>query len=74
MDSGSSNGHIQASYAKKGKWVVPISEMAECTVNPIRRIVDHITIEPNPNFDFISVSVGKFITQTAVLYYLVIIT
>ena len=59
MESSKGNGHIETTNPKKGKWVVAISEMAEHTVNPIRRIVDHIKIEPNPNYDFISVSIGK---------------
>ena len=66
MDYSNSNGHSETRSPKKGKWVVPISKMAENTVNPIRRIVDHIKIEPNPNYDFISVSIGKFIkTQSS---------
>ena len=58
MDS-ISNGHNGKPCNKKSKWVVPISEAAENTENPIRRIVDTMKIEPNPKYDFISVSIGK---------------
>ena len=68
MDSSNTNGHIEATIAKKGKWVVPISEMAEHTLNPIRRIVDHLKIEPNPSYDFISVSIGKLIFACFLAY------
>jgi len=40
------------------KWCVPASEMAKRTVNPIRRIVDYMKIEPNPNYKPISLSIG----------------
>ena len=46
---------------KKEEWFVPISECAGATVNQIRRIVDTMKIEPNAQFDFISLSIGKFI-------------
>lgn len=58
MDSDQKNCQVNTGTAKKGKWVVPISKMADNTVNPIRRIVDHMKIEPNPSYDFISVSIG----------------
>ena len=60
MDS-MSNGHNGKPCTKKSKWVVPISEAAENTENPIRRIVDTMKIEPNPEYDFISVSIGKLL-------------
>ncbi len=48
------------SPTKKQKWVVPVSECAKNTVNPIRRIVDKMKIEQNPKYDFISLSIGKY--------------
>ncbi|XP_066933991.1 tyrosine aminotransferase-like [Clytia hemisphaerica] len=47
------NGH-----SRKRKWVVQSSDMAKRTVNPIRRIVDNMKIEPNPNLSTISLSIG----------------
>ena len=47
------------SGSRKRKWNVGASEMAKRTVNPIRRIVDSMKIEPNPNFATISLSIGK---------------
>eukprot|EP00794_Sanderia_malayensis_P018613 gene18613-20490_t len=44
--------------SKKQNWVVPTSECSRNTVNPIRRIFDKLKIEPNPNYEFISLSVG----------------
>ena len=44
---------------RKRKWQVNPSEMAKRTVNPIRRIVDSMKVEPNPNFSPISLSIGK---------------
>lgn len=54
MSSDLANGHC----LNKRKWEVAASDMAKRTVNPIRRIVDSMKIEPNPNFSPISLSIG----------------
>ena len=68
MDSSNASGHIEATVAMEGKWVVPISKMAEHTVNSIRRIVDDMKIKPNPSYDFISLSIGKLIFAKLLAY------
>ncbi|ESO95613.1 hypothetical protein LOTGIDRAFT_227234 [Lottia gigantea] len=39
-------------------WNVPCSVMAENSVNPIRNLVDSMTITPNPEKDMIALSIG----------------
>lgn len=43
---------------KKRKWCIPSSDMSRRTVNPIRRVVDTMRIEPNPSYSPISLSIG----------------
>jgi len=43
---------------RRKAWSLPASAMAKRTVNPIRRIVDTMKIEPNPNYEVISLSIG----------------
>ncbi|XP_057291546.1 tyrosine aminotransferase-like [Hydractinia symbiolongicarpus] len=43
---------------KKHKWCIPSSDMSRRTVNPIRRVVDTMRIEPNPSYSPISLSIG----------------
>ena len=50
---------VIAGCSRKRKWQVTASDMAKRTVNPIRRIVDALKFEPNPNFSPISLSIGK---------------
>ena len=44
--------------AKKERRCVRASAMSRRTVNPIRRIVDRMKIEPNPDYPVISLSIG----------------
>ena len=44
--------------AKRKRWEVPASSMAKKTFNPIRSIVDHMKIEPNPEKEMIKLSLG----------------
>lgn len=53
------NNPNNSECSRKRKWQVDPSEMAKRTVNPIRRIVDSMKFEPNPNFSPISLSIGK---------------
>ena len=53
--------------AKRKRWEVPASEMAKRTFNPIRSIVDHMKIVPNPNKEMIKLSLGR------ILYFLLFI-
>lgn len=43
---------------KKSKWSVASSQMARRTFNPIRAVVDGMKLEPNPEKDLISLSIG----------------
>jgi len=45
-------------FQKRRKWGIAASDMARRTLNPIRRIVDTMKIEPNPEYSFISLSIG----------------
>jgi tyrosine aminotransferase len=43
----------------KDKWQpIPASKSARNTINPIRRIVDRMKINPNPSKEMISLSIG----------------
>lgn len=41
-------------------WDVRASTLARKTCNPIRRIVENLQVEPNPNKEFIALSIGKY--------------
>jgi len=43
---------------QRESWSISSSAMAKRTVNPIRRIVDAMKIEPNPDYKVISLSIG----------------
>ena len=45
--------------AKRKRWEVSASDMAKKTFNPIRSIVDHMKIVPNPHKAMIRLSLGK---------------
>ena len=40
-------------------WDVNASTSAQRTFNPIRAIVDHMKVKPNPNYQSIKVSIGQ---------------
>lgn len=44
----------------KREWKVKSSEFAINTTNPIRAIVEHLNVQPNPNKAFIPLSVGEY--------------
>lgn len=44
---------------KKREWNVKSSKFALNTTNPIRAIVEHLNVQPNPDKAFIPLSVGK---------------
>lgn len=44
---------------KKREWHVKSSKFALNTTNPIRAIVEHLNVQPNPDKAFIPLSVGK---------------
>ena len=48
----------QNNKSQRESWSIPASAMAKRTVNPIRRIVDAMRIEPNPKYKVISLSIG----------------
>lgn len=53
---------------KKSKWTIASSLMARRTYNPIRAVVDGMKLEPNPEKELISLSIGKVsIKHTTVL-------
>lgn len=45
---------------KKREWNVKSSKFALNTTNPIRAIVEHLNVQPNPDKAFIPLSVGKW--------------
>ncbi|XP_031634159.1 tyrosine aminotransferase [Contarinia nasturtii] len=49
---------IDDHFIKKREWNVKSSEFANLTTNPIRAIVEHLNVQPNPNKAFIPLSVG----------------
>ncbi len=44
---------------KKTKWRIIVSSKAKETVNPIRTVVETLKLEPNPDKQFIPLSIGK---------------
>ncbi|XP_078689942.1 tyrosine aminotransferase-like isoform X3 [Branchiostoma floridae x Branchiostoma belcheri] len=56
--NGNRNCHGDNPQVKRAKWVVPSSQMAKNTHNPIRQIVDNMKIEPNPEKKMIALSIG----------------
>lgn len=47
------------STLRDGRWNVTCSEFAKKTHNPIRAIVDGMSIQPNPDKAMIALSIGK---------------
>ena len=41
-------------------WHVPVSNTARNTINPIRRIIDTIELNPHPEKQMIALSIGKW--------------
>lgn len=52
------NNPIDVTNAKR-EWNVKPSKFALNTTNPIRAIVEHLNVQPNPDKAFIPLSVGK---------------
>lgn len=46
-------------------WDVRASDMANNTHNPIRAIVESLQLEPNPNKQMISLSIGKKLEKSS---------
>ena len=46
-------------YTKENGWNLQPSEMSQNVVNPIRRIVDGMKIEPNPEKELIRLTIGE---------------
>jgi hypothetical protein len=51
---------INALRSSRKEWNVQASLIAERTHNPIRSIIEHIVMEPNPKKPLIALSIGKF--------------
>lgn len=49
----------ELSRLEEGWPVVPKSQVAERTSNPIRNVVDRLSIPPNPEKTFISLGLGR---------------
>ena len=45
--------------ANDGEWTVGVSQWALATTNPLRRIVDNMRIQPNPEKELIRLSIGN---------------
>lgn len=50
---------VTTDSVKKRDWNVKSSKFALNTTNPIRAIVEHLNVQPNPDKAFIPLSVGK---------------
>lgn len=53
------DGEFEITRNKGHEWNVKASEFAKKTTNPIRAIVEHLNVQPNPEKSFIPLSVGK---------------
>ncbi|XP_044753018.1 tyrosine aminotransferase [Coccinella septempunctata] len=58
LDQITRNKKVKVSKSKRGPWKVEVSSTAKNTRNFIREIVDNIKIEPNPQKQLISLSIG----------------
>lgn len=54
---------IESPATEKREWKVKPSKFALNTTNPIRAIVEHLNVQPNPDKPFIPLSVGKIFTE-----------
>lgn len=54
-----SEGHLETLNSRHCVWNVKASKFAINTTNPIRAIVEHLNVQPNPEKSFIPLSVGK---------------
>ena len=46
------------------EWNLIASDIAQGVVNPIRQIVDGMTISPNPNKELIKLTIGMYLPST----------
>lgn len=53
------DGKFEIIRNKGHEWNVKASKFAKKTTNPIRAIVEHLNVQPNPEKSFIPLSVGK---------------
>lgn len=45
----------------RNAWNIKVTDLAKNTHNPIRAIVEHMQVEPNPEKHLIALSIGKYI-------------
>jgi len=57
-NTASQQNGLPKNRTQRESWSISSSAMAKRTVNPIRRIVDAMKIEPNPDYKVISLSIG----------------
>lgn len=65
------DGKFKITRNRGHEWNVKASEFAKKTTNPIRAIVEHLNVQPNPEKSFIPLSVGKsyaFYIASSLLY------
>lgn len=55
----SANSICDKSSHTSGKWNLKPSRMAQSVLNPIRQIVDGMTIAPNPDKELIKLTIGR---------------
>lgn len=64
MNDNNNNNNNSAKFEIGGKvprWNLKASSMASNTVNPIRRIVDTMVINPNPEKELIRLTIGRLL-------------
>ena len=49
------------------EWNLTASDIAQGVVNPIRQIVDGMTISPNPNKELIKLTIGMYLRSTFIV-------
>lgn len=57
---------LDEGVVKKREWNVKPSTFSLNTTNPIRAIVEHLNVQPNPDKSFIPLSVGKCLNHILV--------
>jgi len=59
-NNNNSSGSEESMIVRDMDWNLKPSELSQRVLNPIRKIVDGMTISPNPSKELIKLTIGKF--------------
>ena len=59
VNSNNNNNHLQLSTVdNNNEWTINASQFSKLTCNPVRKLVEQMKIEPNPDLQMIALSIG----------------